>query len=117
MGQTESKTSWVLCVCLSLLLFSLSHWPHASRAEIALTDGRLMGVTRELNSTSAEDEALRRTLSQLEAELRGVNATVANKQQLLEDYLTSGFSGIEAKIFTFLIGTQKKHPEINLSST
>lgn len=65
-----------------------------SRAEIALTDGRLMGVTRELNSAAAEDEALRRTLSQLEAELRDVNASVALKEQLLKDYLTSGFSGI-----------------------
>lgn len=52
-----------------------------------------MGVTRELNSTAAEDEALRRTLSQLEAELRDVNASVAFKEQLLKDYLTSGFSG------------------------
>lgn len=82
------------CSHVDLVLFSLSHSPHASRAEIALTDGRLMGVTRELNSTTAEDEALRRTLSQLEAELREVNATVADKHQLLEDYLTSGFSGI-----------------------
>lgn len=75
------------------LSVSVTLLPHASRAEIALTDGRLMGVTRELNSTAAEDEALRQTLSQLEAELRDVNVSVALKEQLLKDYLTSGFSG------------------------
>uniref|UniRef100_A0A671WXI8 Laminin, beta 2-like n=1 Tax=Sparus aurata TaxID=8175 RepID=A0A671WXI8_SPAAU len=60
-------------------------------AEIALTDGRLMGVARELNTTAAEEEALRRTLSDLEKDLRDVNNTVAHKERLLEDYLTSGF--------------------------
>ncbi len=64
-----------------------------SRAEIALTDGRLMGVTRELNTTAGEEKVLRQTLSDMERELRDVNATVANKQRLLEDYLTSGFAG------------------------
>lgn len=62
------------------------------RAEIALTDGRLMGVARELNTTAAEEEALRRTLSDLEKDLRDVNNTVAHKERLLEDYLTSGFA-------------------------
>uniref|UniRef100_A0A8C9YJP3 Laminin, beta 2-like n=1 Tax=Sander lucioperca TaxID=283035 RepID=A0A8C9YJP3_SANLU len=64
-----------------------------SRAEIALTDGRLMGVTRELNTTAEEEEALKRTLSVLERELRDINATVAQKKRLLDDYLTSGFAG------------------------
>uniref|UniRef100_A0A8C2ZAY7 Laminin, beta 2-like n=1 Tax=Cyclopterus lumpus TaxID=8103 RepID=A0A8C2ZAY7_CYCLU len=63
------------------------------RAEIALTDGRMMGVTRELNTTAEEERALRRTLSNLERELRDINATVAYKQNLLDDYLTSGFTG------------------------
>ena len=63
------------------------------RAEIALTDGRLMGVTRELNATAEEDGALRRTLTDLERELRNVNATVAARRRQLEDYLTSGFTG------------------------
>uniref|UniRef100_A0A8C4HDQ3 Laminin, beta 2-like n=1 Tax=Dicentrarchus labrax TaxID=13489 RepID=A0A8C4HDQ3_DICLA len=62
------------------------------RAEIALTDGRLMGVARELNTTAEEEEALRRILSGLERELRDINTTVAHKQQLLVDYLTSGFA-------------------------
>lgn len=64
-----------------------------SRAEIALNDGRLMGVAREVNTTAAEEEALRRTLSDLEDDLRDVNNTLAHKQHLLEDYLTSGFAG------------------------
>lgn len=64
-----------------------------SRAEIALTDGRLMGVTRELNTTAEEEERLRHILTDLERELRDINTTVAHKQQLLDDYLTSGFAG------------------------
>lgn len=64
-----------------------------SRAEIALTDGRLMSVSRELNTTAEEEETLRRTLSNLEREMRDINTTVAHRQQLLDDYLTSGFAG------------------------
>ncbi|XP_058498691.1 laminin subunit beta-2 [Solea solea] len=60
------------------------------RAEIALTDGRLMGVTRDINTTAEEDGALRRTLDTLERELRDINTTFAHKQQLLNDFLTSG---------------------------
>ena len=52
-----------------------------------------MGVTRELNTTAADEEALRRTLTDLERELRDINTTVAHKQQLIDDYLTSGFAG------------------------
>lgn len=63
------------------------------RAEIALTDGRLMAVTRELNTTAAEEEAMKRILSDLERELRDLNTTVARKQQLLTEYLHSGFAG------------------------
>uniref|UniRef100_A0A8C9YFE3 Laminin, beta 2-like n=1 Tax=Sander lucioperca TaxID=283035 RepID=A0A8C9YFE3_SANLU len=54
------------------------------RAEIALTDGRLMGVTRELNTTAEEEEALKRTLSVLERELRDINATVKVKKYYQE---------------------------------
>uniref|UniRef100_A0A3Q2XNE3 Laminin, beta 2-like n=1 Tax=Hippocampus comes TaxID=109280 RepID=A0A3Q2XNE3_HIPCM len=62
------------------------------RAEIALTDGRLMGVARELNTTAEDDDALRRTLSDMERQLMDINATVASKQQQIDDYLTSGFA-------------------------
>ncbi|XP_041655654.1 laminin subunit beta-2 [Cheilinus undulatus] len=68
------------------------------RAEIALTDGRLMSVARELNTTSAEEEALRHTLTDLERQLRDINTTVAEKQQLVENYLTSGFSDQYEKV-------------------
>ncbi|XP_060930658.1 laminin subunit beta-2 [Limanda limanda] len=68
------------------------------RAEIALTDGRLMGVTRELNTTAGEEEALRRALNDLERELRDINTTVAHKQRVLDDYLTSGFADQFEKI-------------------
>lgn len=67
-----------------------------SRAEIALTDGRLMSTAQELNKTAEEEEALRRTLNGMEKELRDLNSTVAQKQRLLDDYLTSGFAGSKA---------------------
>uniref|UniRef100_A0A665WFI8 Laminin subunit beta-2-like n=1 Tax=Echeneis naucrates TaxID=173247 RepID=A0A665WFI8_ECHNA len=73
------------------------------RAEIALTDGRLMGVARELNITAEEEGVLRGTLNDLEKELREFNATVADKQRLLEDYLTSGF-----KYYQESLKTEKK---------
>lgn len=63
------------------------------RAEIALTDGRLMDIGQELNVTAERETTLRRTLSDLEKELMDVNATVAHKQKLLTEYLTSGFAG------------------------
>ncbi|XP_068184392.1 laminin subunit beta-1 [Antennarius striatus] len=62
------------------------------RAEIALADGRLMGVTREMNKTTEEDKALNQVLRVLEGKLRDIISAVAQKQQLLEDYLTSGFT-------------------------
>lgn len=63
------------------------------RAEIALTDGRLMAVTRELNTTAEQEEALKRLLSDLERELRDLNTTVARKQQQLIEHFHSGFAG------------------------
>lgn len=67
------------------------------RAEIALTDGRLMGIAQELNTTAEEEEALRHTLNDLERELGDLNSTVAQKYRLLGDYLTAGFSGSKLK--------------------
>lgn len=52
-----------------------------------------MGVARELNTTAEDDDALRRTLSDMERQLMDINATVASKQQQIDDYLTSGFAG------------------------
>uniref|UniRef100_A0A8D3D257 Laminin, beta 2-like n=1 Tax=Scophthalmus maximus TaxID=52904 RepID=A0A8D3D257_SCOMX len=72
-------------------ILEIHRLPVCCRAEIALTDGRLMAVGRELNATAEEEEALRRTLNVLERELRDINTTMAHKQRLLDEYLTSGF--------------------------
>lgn len=68
-------------------------------AEILLTNGRLTDISHELNSTAGRDEDLKRTLSDLEKELRDINATVAHKQQLLDDRLTSGFAGNDPNLY------------------
>ncbi|CAL8238668.1 unnamed protein product, partial [Lota lota] len=60
--------------------------------EVALTDGRLMGLARDLNSTVEEDAALRSALDDLEGALRDINTTLAQKRQTMEDYLNSGFT-------------------------
>lgn len=62
------------------------------RAEIALTDGRLMAMGQELNMTAETDRALRHTLDNMEKELRDLNTTVTDKQKLLELF-GSGFAG------------------------
>ncbi|KAM6930149.1 laminin subunit beta-1 [Lycodopsis pacificus] len=85
------------------------------RAEIALTDGRLMGVTRELNTTAEEERALRRTLSDLERELRDFNTTVAHKQRLLDDYLTSGFADQFEKVKKYYQESVKAEEKCNAS--
>ncbi|XP_017266844.1 laminin subunit beta-1 [Kryptolebias marmoratus] len=69
--------------------------------EILLTNRSLMNISQELNITERQDEELKRALSDLEKELRDINATVAHKQQLLEDYLTSGFADQFEKIKKF----------------
>ncbi|KAM9785727.1 laminin subunit beta-1 [Neosynchiropus ocellatus] len=68
------------------------------RAEIALTDGRLMGVARELNATAEEEEALRSILAGLEREMMALNATLAYKKQQMDDYLSSGFTDQYEKV-------------------
>ncbi|XP_061592831.1 laminin subunit beta-2 [Cololabis saira] len=62
------------------------------RAEIALMDGRVMDVGRELNTTDRQNGVLKRTLDDLEKDLRDINNTVAHKQRQLDDHLTSGFA-------------------------
>lgn len=57
-----------------------------------MADGRLMGVASELNRTSGQEQALRRSLEEMEAELRHVNQTLGGKQELLLELLTSGFT-------------------------
>ncbi|KAJ4933887.1 hypothetical protein JOQ06_006696, partial [Pogonophryne albipinna] len=85
------------------------------RAEIALTDGRLMGVTRELNITTEDEGALRQTLTGLERELRDINTTVAHKHSLLQDYLTSGFADQFDKVKRFYNESVKAQEQCNAS--
>lgn len=63
------------------------------RAEIVLTDDRLRSVSRQINTTEEKDRELRHTLKLLERQQRDSNATVAHKQQLVEDYHSSGLTG------------------------
>lgn len=62
------------------------------RAEIALTDGRLMGVSRELNVTADLDNALKRNLTALEKELKDLNNTLHRLQRELKNYHTAGLA-------------------------
>ncbi|XP_048033390.1 laminin subunit beta-1 [Megalobrama amblycephala] len=62
------------------------------RAEIALTDGRLMGVIRDLNGTADLDNALKQNLTALEKELKDLNNTLHQLRRGLENYLTAGLA-------------------------
>lgn len=68
--------------------------------EIVLTDGHLMGVASELNTTGEMDSRLRYTLNIMERKLRDINTTVAHKQQLINEHHISGFAG---SIYTLLL--------------
>lgn len=59
-----------------------------------------MGVATELNATGEMDSTLRETLNLMERELRNINATVAHKQQLIDEYHHSGLAG---SVYTLLI--------------
>lgn len=61
------------------------------RAEIALTDGRLMAMGQELNTTAETDRTLRHRLDNMEKELRDLNTTLADEQKL--EQFGSGFAG------------------------
>lgn len=58
-----------------------------------MTDGRLMGTTRDLDQVVQQDRDLRRNLTILEDELADLNATLANNRKDLENYLSGGFAG------------------------
>ncbi|KAI2649791.1 Laminin subunit beta-2 [Labeo rohita] len=62
------------------------------RAEIALTDGRLMGVSRELNVTADLNNALKRNLTALENELKDLNNTLHRLRKELQSFLTAGLA-------------------------
>lgn len=58
-----------------------------------MTDGRLMGVIRELNGTAYLDNALKQNLTALEKELKDLNNTLHQLRRGLENYLTAGLAG------------------------
>lgn len=58
-----------------------------------MTDGRLMGVIRDLNVTADLDKALKQNLSALEKELKDLNNTLHQLRRGLENYLTAGMEG------------------------
>ncbi|TRY90633.1 hypothetical protein DNTS_003700 [Danionella cerebrum] len=63
------------------------------RVEIAVTDGRLMGVIRELNLTTDHDKDLKRNLTALEKDLRDLNNTLHKLHRELDNFLTAGLAG------------------------
>ncbi|KAM4562148.1 laminin subunit beta-1 isoform 1-T2 [Odontesthes bonariensis] len=87
------------------------------RAEIALTDGRLMGISRELNTTATEEEALKSRLEDLEKELRDVNATVAQKNHLLDNYFSSGFTDQFEKVKKYYRESLQAEEKCNASAS
>ncbi|XP_028308812.1 laminin subunit beta-2 isoform X2 [Gouania willdenowi] len=85
------------------------------RAEVALTDGRLMAIGREMNVTAGEENTLKQELSHLEKDLREVNDTLAYKKQLLDDYLTSGFTDQFEKVKKFYLQSKQAEHKCNAS--
>lgn len=65
---------------------------HIFRVEIALTDGRLMGISRDMNVTADLNNALKRNLTALDKELKDFNKTFDPVHMDLENYLTA-FAG------------------------
>lgn len=58
-----------------------------------MTDGRLMGVSRELNATADLDNALKRNLTAMEKELKDLNNTLHRLSRELETYHDAGLKG------------------------
>ncbi|XP_045065518.1 laminin subunit beta-2-like [Coregonus clupeaformis] len=85
------------------------------RAEIALTDGRLMGVARELNGTAVQDEVLRRNLTQMERELRDLNITLVHRHQERRNNLSSGFQDQFDNVNKYYRGSQEAQQKCNAS--
>lgn len=81
---------------------------HDFRAEIALTDGRLMGVIRELNVTADLDKALKQDLTALEKELKDLNNTLHQLRGGLENYVTAGMAGKLVFLIEYYANTHMK---------
>ncbi|KAL4655406.1 laminin subunit beta-2-like isoform X1 [Arapaima gigas] len=97
-------------------LFSLFNQAiDARREEIALTDGRLMVLTTELNKTMVEDEQLQKNITQLKEKLREVNSTLADKRRHLENFLNASFADQFEKVRKYYQVSQHAEQRCNAS--
>ncbi|KAJ8393455.1 hypothetical protein AAFF_G00059280 [Aldrovandia affinis] len=87
------------------------------RAEIALTDGRLMGIALEINGTAGRDGELRGNLTQLEQQLGDLNATLAQRRRELENYLSAGFQEQFDNVLKYYRESQEAGRRCNASVT
>ncbi|KAJ8257557.1 hypothetical protein GJAV_G00186910 [Gymnothorax javanicus] len=85
------------------------------RAEIVLTDGRLTGITRELNETVLKRGEVQQNLTQAQQELRDINATLTQLQRQLENFLTAGFEGQLDNIRKYYRESQEAELKCNAS--
>ncbi|PWA32873.1 hypothetical protein CCH79_00016425 [Gambusia affinis] len=85
------------------------------RPEIVLINSRLTGINQDINKTEEADEVLKRALTDLENELMDLNATLALKQELLDKYLTSGFSDQFDKVKKYYQVSQQAEEKCNAS--
>ncbi|MCJ8741639.1 hypothetical protein PDJAM_G00072970 [Pangasius djambal] len=68
------------------------------RAEVAFTDGRLMGVERELNVTREHNNILKHNLTSLEREFRDLNTTLIHWRRELENSISGGIIDLLNKV-------------------
>ncbi|KAI5612331.1 laminin subunit beta-1 isoform X2 [Silurus asotus] len=68
------------------------------RAEIAVTDGRLMGAERELNVTEEHNNLLKKNVTSLEKEFRDLNTTLNQWRRELESYISGGITDLLNKV-------------------
>lgn len=83
--------------------------------EILLTNQRLAEIGQDINKTKGTDEVLKRNLTDMERELRDVNATLAHHQEQLDNYLTSGFADQFDKVKKYYQESQKAEEKCNAS--
>ncbi|KAL7859957.1 hypothetical protein SRHO_G00151040 [Serrasalmus rhombeus] len=85
------------------------------RAEIAITDGRLMGIEREINGTAEQDNILKRNLTSMEQELRDLNDTLAQRRKDMNNYLTAGFADQFEKVRKYYLQSLEAEQRCNAS--
>ncbi|TSM04853.1 Laminin subunit beta-2 [Bagarius yarrelli] len=68
------------------------------RAEIAVTDGRLMEAQRDLNVTTEHNNILKHNLTSLEQEFGDLNTTLNRWKDELTNYISGGISDLLNKV-------------------